>query len=86
MSYAACGNPDCIAALVQRVFKYAPQEARVIPAIAGVWGQTISNRPSLEAQMNAIERVAPQVKGISHFAFSWQEPEIENLRKSCRWK
>ncbi|OWY65634.1 hypothetical protein B7486_40935 [cyanobacterium TDX16] len=86
MSYAACGNADCIAALVQRVFKYAPPEAKVIPAIAGTWGQSISNRPSLEAQMSAIERAAPQVKGISHFAFSWQEPEIENLRKSCRWK
>ena len=86
MSYAACGNPECVAALVQRVFKYAPPEARVIPAIAGVWGQSISNRPSLEAQMSAIERTTPQVKGISHFAFSWQEPEIENLRKSCRWK
>lgn len=86
MSYAACGNADCIAALVQRVFKYAPPEAKVIPAIAGTWGQSISNRPSLEAQMSAIERAAPQVKGISHFAFSWQEPETENLRKSCRWK
>jgi hypothetical protein len=86
MSYAACGNPECIATLVQRVFEYAPPEAKVIPAIAGVWGQPVNNRPSLEAQMSAIERVAPQVKGISHFAFSWQEPEIENLRKSCRWK
>jgi hypothetical protein len=86
MSYAACGNAECIGALVQRVFKYAPPEARVIPAIAGVWGQPISNRPALEAQMNEIQRVAPQVRGISHFAFSWQEPEIENLRKSCVWK
>lgn len=86
MSYAACGNADCITALVKRVFKYAPPDAQVIPAIAGVWGQPISNRPSLEAQMRAIRLAAPQVRGISHFAFSWQEPQLEHQRKSCRWK
>ena len=86
MSYAACGNAECITALVQRVFKYAPPQAQVIPAIAGVWGQAISNRPSLEAQMYAIRRTAPQVQGISHFAFSWQEPQFESERKSCRWQ
>lgn len=86
MSYAACGNASCINALVQRVFKYAPPEAQVIPAIAGVWGKAISNRPSLEAQTRAIRSVAPQVRGVSHFAFSWQEPQIESQRKSCRWR
>ncbi len=86
MSYAACGNAECITALVQRVFKYAPPNVQVIPAIAGVWGQTISNRPSLEAQMRAIHYATPQVQGVSHFAFSWQEPQLENQRKSCRWK
>ena len=86
MSYAACGNADCIVALVQRVFKYAPKEAQVIPAIAGVWGRAISNRPALEAQMRSIQYYTPQVRGISNFAFSWQEPQLENQRKSCRWK
>lgn len=86
MSYAACGNADCINALVQRVFKYAPKEAQVIPAIAGFWGKAINNRPSLEAQMQSIHYVAPQVQGMSNFAFSWQEPELENQRKSCRFK
>lgn len=86
MSYAACGNAECITALVGRVLKYAPPDTQVIPAIAGVWGKAISNRPSLEAQMRAIHYAAPQVRGISHFAFSWQEPELENQRKSCRWK
>ncbi len=84
MSYAACGNATCITALVQRVFKYAPPEAQVIPAIAGVWGQVISNRPSLEAQMYPIRQVVPQVRGVSHFSFSWQEPQMENARKFCR--
>lgn len=86
MSYAACGNAECITALVGRVFKYAPANTQVIPAIAGVWGQPISNRPSLEAQMRAIHYATPQVQGVSHFAFSWQEPQLEHQRKSCRWK
>jgi Glycosyl hydrolase-like 10 len=83
MAYANCGNTSCIAALVQKVTKQAP-EAQVIPAIAGVWGKTISNRPSLEAQMQAIRQVSPQVKGVSHFAFSWQEPQLDSERKSCQ--
>ena len=83
MAYANCGNTSCIAALVQKVTKQAP-EAQVIPAIAGVWGKSISNRPSLEAQMQAIHQVSPQVRGISHFAFSWQEPQIDSERKSCQ--
>lgn len=84
MAYAACGNASCITALVQRVFKYAPSGTQVIPAIAGVWGQPISNRPSLEAQMQAIRQATPQVRGVSHFAFSWQEPQLERQRQSCR--
>ncbi len=84
MSYAACGNASCITALVERVLKYAPPGTQIIPAIAGVWGQTISNRPSLEAQMQAIRQAAPQIRGVSHFAFSWQESQLEGDRKSCR--
>jgi hypothetical protein len=84
MSYAACGNTSCITALIQRVVKYAPPGTQIIPAIAGVWGQPISNRPSLEAQMQAIRQVAPQVRGVSHFAFSWQEPQLDRERQSCR--
>jgi len=84
MSYAACGNSSCITALVQRVMKYASPGTQVIPAIAGVWGKPISNRPSLEAQMQAIREAAPQVKGVSHFAFSWQEPQLDNSRRACQ--
>jgi hypothetical protein len=83
MAYANCGNAACIAALVQKVTKQTP-EANVIPAIAGVWGKSISNRPSLEAQMQAIRTIAPQVRGVSHFAFSWQEPQLDRERKSCQ--
>ncbi len=84
MSYATCGNVSCIAALVQRVVSQAPAGTQVIPVIAGVWGQSISNRPSLEAQMQAIRQVAPQIRGVSHFAYSWQEPQFDSDRKSCR--
>lgn len=84
MSYGACGNASCINALVQRTLKYAPPGTQIIPTLAGVWGQPISNRPSLEAQMQAIRQVAPQIQGVSHFAFSWQEPQLDNERKSCR--
>lgn len=84
MSYAACNNTSCIAALVQRVLQYAPSGTQVIPAIAGVWGKPISNRPSLEAQMQALRAYAPRLQGVSHFALSWQEPQLESERKSCR--
>lgn len=84
MSYATCGNVSCIAALVQRVVSQAPAGTQVIPVIAGVWGQSISNRPSLEAQMQAIHQVTPQIRGVSHFAYSWQEPRFDSDRKSCR--
>lgn len=84
MSYANCGNASCIAAQVQRVVSQAPKGTQVMPALAGVWGQSISNRPSLEAQMQAIRQVAPQVRGVSHFAFSWQEPQLDKVRKFCQ--
>lgn len=84
MSYGACGTTSCITALVQRVMKYAPANTQVMPVIAGVWGKSISNRPPLEVQMQAIRQVAPQVKGVSHFAFSWQEPQLDNERKFCQ--
>lgn len=84
MSYANCGNTKCITDLVQRVVQQAPANTQIVPAIAGVWGKTISNRPSLEAQMQAIRQVAPQINSVSHFAFSWQEPQLDSQRKSCQ--
>lgn len=84
MSYANCGNTKCITDLVQRVVQQAPANVQIIPAIAGVWSKPISNRPSLEAQMQAIHQVAPQINSVSHFAFSWQEPQLDSERKACR--
>ncbi|HIK33220.1 MAG TPA: family 10 glycosylhydrolase [Oscillatoriales cyanobacterium M59_W2019_021] len=83
MVYGVCGDTSCITEQLQRVLDYAPQGTQVIPAIAGDWGESTSNRPSLDAQMDAIRRMAPQINRVSHFAYSWQEPEDDRQRKFC---
>jgi Glycosyl hydrolase-like 10 len=84
MAYANCGTADCIVAQVQRVISLAPSGTQIEPAIAGTWGQVLNNRPALEAQMQAIHQAAPQITSISHFAFSWQDPQYDRDRKFCR--
>lgn len=84
MSYANCGNVSCIAAQVQRVVSMAKPDTLIVPALAGKWGSAINNRPSLEAQMQALKQFAPRIKGVSHFAYSWQYPEHDSDRKFCR--
>jgi Glycosyl hydrolase-like 10 len=84
MSYANCDNADCIAAQVQQVLKQAKPGTQVIPALAGTWGKSMNNRPSLEVQMRALRPFARQIKGVSHFAYSWQFPEHDGDRKFCR--
>lgn len=84
MSYGVCGGVDCIVDQVRRVLSQTSHSRIVKPVIAGIWQQPISNRPALELQMQAIEQVFPQVDSISHFAYSWQEPESDQDRKACR--
>jgi hypothetical protein len=84
MSYATCGNVSCIVEQVQRVLSLAKPGTQIIPALAGKWGGSVSNRPSLEAQMQALRQFAPKLKGVSHFAYSWQYPENDSDRKFCR--
>jgi hypothetical protein len=84
MAYGTCGNASCIVSQIQRVQAFAPPGTQIMPVIAGVWGQPITGRPSLEAQMQAIRRSAPQINSVSHFAFSWQEPQLDRERKFCR--
>ena len=84
MSYATCGNSTCIANQVLRVVSQAPAGTQVKPVLAGLWGSSISNRPSLESQMQAIRQAAPRVNAISHFAYSWQEPNRDRDRKFCQ--
>jgi Glycosyl hydrolase-like 10 len=86
MAYATCNRSDCIANQVKRVLSFAPGNTTVIPALAGSWGRASEGRPSLEDQMEGIHRATPQINSISHFAFSWQEPELDYYRSSCRLK
>lgn len=84
MSYGTCGNVSCIVAQVQRVLSIAKPQTQVIPALAGNWGESVKDRPSLEAQMQALKKFAPKLQGVSHFAYSWQYPEHDGDRKFCR--
>lgn len=81
MSYATCGNTSCIIDEVQRVLSVRNDHRTVKPALAGVWGGQRGNRPSLEAQMDVLQRAAPQINTVSHWSFSWQDPEFDRVRK-----
>ncbi|MCL1468809.1 family 10 glycosylhydrolase [Argonema galeatum] len=84
MLYANCGESSCILNELQRVLGLAPLGTEIKPALAGDWGRSLGDRPSLEVQMAAIRQAAPQINTVSHFAFSWQEPESDRERKFCR--
>ena len=83
MAYATCNQTNCIVDLIKRTRSSLPNNMELMPALAGDWGKIKSNRPPLESQMEAIRRQVPQVTGISHFAYSWQFPEVERERKFC---
>ncbi len=84
MAYGVCGNDtSCITNQVKRVTDLAPGQP-IRPVIAGAWGRSVYNRPSLEQQMYAIRQVAPQVQSMSHFDFSWQDPVLANQHRSCK--
>ncbi|MEO1619587.1 MAG: family 10 glycosylhydrolase, partial [Cyanobacteria bacterium J06632_3] len=82
MSYATCGNASCIVDEVRRVLSVR-NASTVKPALAGLWGTAQSNRPSLEAQMDALQRATPQINTVSHFALNWLDPEFDRMRKTC---
>ncbi|MDJ0673918.1 MAG: family 10 glycosylhydrolase [Calothrix sp. MO_167.B42] len=84
MAYANCGKANCIVPQVQRVVNMAKPGTKIIPALAGNWGTSMSNRPPLEVQMGALRKFAPKLRGVSHFAYSWQHPEHDGDRKFCR--
>ena len=84
MAYGTCGNASCIVDQVRRVLSIRSNPRTVKPAIAGVWGAARDNRPSLEAQMYALQRAAPQIETVSHWAFSWQDAEFDRERKFCQ--
>lgn len=84
MAYGKCGNTRCIVSQVRRVLSMVKPGTQVIPALAGAWGKSVSNRPPLEVQMRDLSRYKPYLKGVSHFAYSWQHPQDDNQRKFCR--
>ncbi|MEM6449651.1 MAG: hypothetical protein AAF703_04975 [Cyanobacteria bacterium P01_D01_bin.105] len=83
MSYATCGNASCIVDEVRRVVNARGDQRMVKPVLAGQWGTAQQNRPSLEAQMAAIQRDFPQINTVSHFSFNWLDPAFDRTRKSC---
>lgn len=85
MAYSVCGHTGCILDDIRRVITMAGSgsERFVEPVIAGSWGRPGNNRPALETQMEAIQRALPQIDSLSHFAYSWQDPEFDRVRKFC---
>ena len=83
MSYATCGNANCIVDEVRRVVETKQNQSTVKPVLAGQWGAAQPNRPSLEAQMDAIQRSFPQINTVSHFSFNWLDPAFDRTRKTC---
>jgi hypothetical protein len=84
MSYGICSDSSCIVDQARKVVTQAPRGTIVAPVIAGAWGAPAYNRPSLESQTYAIRQSLPQVSSMSHFDFSWQDPQFSNARRSCR--
>ncbi|MBF2078128.1 MAG: family 10 glycosylhydrolase [Synechococcales cyanobacterium T60_A2020_003] len=83
MVYAVCGEADCIMAQIREVVDASPG-ITVKPVLAGIWGKELDGHPSLEIQMQALRQTFPQIDSVSHFAYSWQEPDIDNQRKFCQ--
>ncbi|MEB3288586.1 MAG: family 10 glycosylhydrolase [Leptolyngbya sp.] len=85
MAYAVCGHTGCILDGIRRVIAMTPANTSplIMPALAGTWGQPTHNRPALETQMEAMRRSLPSINAVSHFAYSWQDPEFDRVRKFC---
>ena len=84
MAYAICRDGNCIVEQVNQVLAAASPQTPVNPALAGFWGQARDNRPSLEDQMTALRSAFPQLRTVTHFAFSWQEPQFDKQRRFCQ--
>ncbi|MDJ0746382.1 MAG: hypothetical protein QNJ32_23880 [Xenococcaceae cyanobacterium MO_167.B27] len=83
MAYSICKDASCIVNEVKTVLQTAPEGTKITPALAGVWGSEYRNHPSLEVQMEALRKATPQINSVSHFAYSWQQPERDHQRRFC---
>ena len=85
MAYSTCGSANCIVKEIQDVLNQSLNGVKVKPALAGAWGRSVrGNRPSLEQQMSALRPLSNHIETVSHFAYSWQQPQNDVNRKSCR--
>ncbi|MEM6613763.1 MAG: hypothetical protein AAF652_16190 [Cyanobacteria bacterium P01_C01_bin.72] len=85
MAYAVCGDQtDCITEQISNVLATAP-DTNIIPALAGAWGKTYRGHLPLETQIESLRKATPEVNSISHFSYAWQEPALDNRRKSCNF-
>jgi hypothetical protein len=85
MIYGACGNTDCLVEELGLVMQQANERQQVIcPVLAGYSGQSLNGRPALETQMSAIYRAYPKLQCMSHFAYSWIDPELDRRRRTCK--
>ena len=82
MTYAICTDGKCVAEQVATVIRQSAPETLVCPVLAGTWGQSFGGHPSFEIQTQAIMARNPQIKCLSHFVYSWMEPESDRLRKA----
>lgn len=84
MTYAICADGKCVADQVAEVVRQSAPETLVCPILAGTWGQSFDGHASFEIQTQAIFTKQPKIKCLSHFVFSWMEPESDRLRKAGR--
>ncbi|MEO0801516.1 MAG: hypothetical protein AAFY57_04475 [Cyanobacteria bacterium J06642_2] len=82
MSYATCPDGICVADQVGEVRNQSETETDVCPVLAGTWGQSFSGHASLEIQMQAIRDRHTQLDCVSHFVYSWMEPDSDKARKT----
>jgi len=86
MAYGVCDvQTHCVTEQVKKVLKTAPTNTKVTPALAGAWGEVYRDHPTLETQMEALRRATPEINSVSHFGYSWQEPDQDKQRKSCKF-
>lgn len=82
MTYALCEDGKCVAEQVSEVIRQSAPETLVCPILAGTWGQGFDGHASFETQTQAILLKESKLKCISHFVYSWIEPESDRLRKA----
>jgi len=84
MAYALCEDASCVVREVERVLNAAPAGMFICPAIAGLWGTPLRQRPPLEVQMSQLQQRFPQLPCVSHFSLSWIDGAFAQERRSCR--